>query len=97
MGKILDVRRKFKGFDLAFEGFYLLGAYHPTKNNGCFSGTNRLGLPDETFRFTGGSANAENINIVIFHIWINSLRKAHPQYIVVTLLRLYGSEKGNLF
>jgi len=29
MGKILNVRRKCKGFDLAFEDFYLPGAYHP--------------------------------------------------------------------
>ena len=26
---LLDVRRKFKGFDLAFENLYPLGAHHP--------------------------------------------------------------------
>jgi len=29
MGKILDGLRKFKGFDMAFEDFYLLSAYYP--------------------------------------------------------------------
>ncbi|MBU1903234.1 MAG: hypothetical protein KJ573_06535, partial [Proteobacteria bacterium] len=40
--KILDVRRKFKGFDLAFEDFCLLSAYHSTKNNDCFSDTQQV-------------------------------------------------------
>jgi hypothetical protein len=51
--------RKFKWFDLAFEDFYLLAAYHPMKNKGCFSGTNRLGLPDVSFCFFEDSADAK--------------------------------------
>ena len=46
IGKILDVRRKFKGFDLAFEDFGFLGVYHPTvhKKSGSISrqGTNTV-------------------------------------------------------
>jgi len=36
-------------------------AYHPMKNKGCFSGTNRLGLPDVLFCFSGGSLKSRYI------------------------------------
>jgi len=56
--KILNVRRKFKGVDLEFQDFYLLRAYHPTKDNDCFSGKNRFGLPDVLFSVSGVGQNS---------------------------------------
>jgi len=53
--KLLDVLRKFKGFDLVFEAFVFWSYIYPMKNKGCFSGTNRLGLPDVLFCVSGRS------------------------------------------
>ena len=72
----MDVRRKFKGFNLAFEDIYLVGAYHPFffkladekrsgVKNSSFSNTNRFGLPEVLFCVFDGSTEAGLISVML--------------------------------
>ena len=98
MGKIPDVRRKSKGFDLVFQDLYLLGVYCPvfgkirgwkTKQGkkSDFSDTQQVRTTRCTLLFFWGGSKV-NYNIGNLHFWINSLKKAQPENVVV--LQIWG-------
>jgi hypothetical protein len=61
-----------------------------------FSDTQQVKAAKRSLLFFWGQSKFQ-VYIGIFHFWINSLRKAHPQDVVVTPPRFYGTKKENLF